>query len=92
MSKTVSTSVQGERRIGTTLKRTVIVDLETSGRSVDTTTAGGNECIVYGQLGEQLHGSYYSSDEGWVPCRWNLDGTFINVENPRGLDITIEEA
>lgn len=61
---------------------------------MDATSRGGNKVIIGFQSNGFIYG-FYETDDGdslvWVPCRWNLDGTFKNVENPRGLDITIEE-
>ncbi len=59
------------------------------GRDLEGSSRAGNAIIIFGLLSEQIHGAY-ESDEGWIPCRWNLDGTFIDVSNPRGLDLLIE--
>ena len=64
------------------------MDLESLGRDLDAASRGGNPVILFGRSDESIIGAYASCD-GWIPCRWNLDGTFVDVANPRGLDLEI---
>lgn len=71
------------------IKRSSIVELDASGRSVEGTCKGGNPVTIFGSYNNKIHGFYHTDECGWIPCQWNMDGTFLSSEYPRQLDIEL---
>lgn len=57
-------------------------------------TRNGSPCIILSRacLGHYpIMGVYWTGDE-WVAVKWDIDGCYISKNNPRGLDINIQES
>ena len=66
------------------------MDLASNGRNISATSRAGSNVTVCMADEEGIYG-FYEGDIGWIPCKWNSNGTFVDLLNPRGLDITIED-